>query len=249
VYARTGQYAENRQAGQKIFSALCRLAPPGDVLVANILFTHLLNEDLAMNLSFSLLHWAMLPLAFALSGILHAEEVHYTIDPTHTYPSFEADHFGISTWRGKMKKTTGTVTLDRAAHRGDVSITVDLDSIDFGMGDLNKWAVGKDFFDTAKNPSKATYVGHFAQFNGDVPTRVDGELTLHGVTNPLSLTLASFACKPHPMLKREWCGADAFATFQRDAFGLTAGKDYGFKMDVALRIQVEATRDEEKKAP
>jgi polyisoprenoid-binding protein YceI len=103
--------------------------------------------------------------------------------------------------------------------------------------------VGTDFFDTKQYPA-ATYVGKFTQFKGDVPTQVDGQLTLHGITRPLSLTLTSFACKPHPMLKREWCGADAFATFQRDQFGLTAGKDYGFKMDVALRIQVEAVKDE-----
>lgn len=75
---------------------------------------------------------------------------------------------------------------------------------------------------------------------------VDGQLTLHGVTRPVSLTINSFACKPHPLLKREWCGADVFGTFQRDQFGLGAGKDYGFNMDVTLRIQVEGVKDEAK---
>jgi polyisoprenoid-binding protein YceI len=181
--------------------------------------------------------------AVAAAASAHGEEVRYTLDPTHTYPSFEADHFGISTWRGKMNKTTGTVVLDRANHRGTVNVTVDLASIDFGFPDLNKWAVGPEFFNIGENPT-ATFSGQFAAFDADVPTRVDGNLTLHGVTRPLTLKLTSFACKPHPMLKREWCGADVFGSFQRDAFGLTAGKDYGFKMEVALRIQVEATRDE-----
>jgi polyisoprenoid-binding protein YceI len=186
---------------------------------------------------------------FALGALLagtataNATEAHYTIDPTHTYPSFEADHFGVSTWRGKMNHSTGTVTLDREARGGSVNISIDLSSIDFGLAALNTWAVGNDFFNTAQYP-QATYIGKFTQFNGDVPTRVDGELTLHGVTRPLSLTINSFACKPHPMLKREWCGADASATFQRDQFGLVAGKDYGFKMDVTLRIQVEGVKDE-----
>jgi polyisoprenoid-binding protein YceI len=172
-----------------------------------------------------------------------AQEARYTLDSTHTYPSFEADHFGVSVWRGKMNNSSGTVTLDRAAHRGAVDIAIDLSSIDFGLDALNTWAVGSEFFNTAQYP-KATYVGKFTQFKGDVPTRVDGELTLHGVTRPVSLTINSFACKPHPMLKREWCGADAITTFQRDQFGLGAGKDYGFKMDVTLRIQVEGVKDE-----
>jgi polyisoprenoid-binding protein YceI len=186
---------------------------------------------------------------FALGALLagtataNAAEARYTIDPMHTYPSFEADHFGVSMWRGKMNHSSGTVTLDREARSGSVNVSIDLSSIDFGLAALNTWAVGNDFFNTAQYP-QATYVGKFTQFNGDVPTRVDGELTLHGVTRPVSLTINSFACKPHPMLKREWCGADAFATFQRDQFGLTAGKDYGFKMDVTLRIQVEGVKDE-----
>ena len=174
-----------------------------------------------------------------------AEEAHYTIDPMHTYPSFEADHFGVSIWRGKMNHSSGTVTLDRAAHSGTINITIDLSSIDFGLDALNSWAVGPEFFNATQYP-QATYVGKFTKFNEDVPTQVDGELTLHGVTRPLSLKINSFACKPHPMLKREWCGADAFATFQRDQFGLTAGKDYGFKMDVTLRIQAEGVKDETK---
>jgi polyisoprenoid-binding protein YceI len=175
----------------------------------------------------------------------HAEEARYTLDPTHTYPSFEADHFGVSKWRGKMDHSSGTVTLNRAAHSGTVNVTIDLRSIDFGLEALNSWAVGPEFFNAAQYP-QATYVGRFTQFKGDVPTHVDGQLTLHGVTRPMSLTINSFACKPHPLLKREWCGADALGTFQRDQFGLNAGKDYGFNMGVTLRIQVEGVKDEAK---
>jgi polyisoprenoid-binding protein YceI len=69
---------------------------------------------------------------------------------------------------------------------------------------------------------------------------VTGTLTLNGQTQPVNLTIHRFKCVPHPMLKRELCGSDASGSFKRDAFGLTAGKDYGFRMDVGLRIQVEA---------
>ena len=194
------------------------------------------------------MHRAIAPIAtsFAVAllgaSVVRAEAAHYTLDPTHTYPSFEADHFGVSTWRGKMNHSSGTVSLDRAARSGAIDVTIDLKSIDFGLEALNTWAVGPEFFNTAEFPT-ATFVGKFSKFKADAPTEVEGQLTLHGITKPVTLTLASFACKPHPMLKREWCGADAFATIQRDQFGLSAGKDYGFKMDVALRIQVEAVKD------
>ena len=167
----------------------------------------------------------------------------YTIDPNHTFPSFEADHMGgVSVWRGKMNKNTGKVTLDKEAGTGTVEITTDLASIDFGQDALNKWAQGKDFFDVKKYP-KAVFKGTLQGFAGGSPTQAVGELTLHGVTKPVTLKLNSFKCIPHPMLKRELCGADALAVFQRDEFGLGAGKDYGFNMDVTLRIQVEAVAD------
>ncbi len=167
----------------------------------------------------------------------------FAIDPDHTYPSFEADHFGLSVWRGKMNRSTGTVVLDRAAGTGTVSITVDAGSIDFGHAKLNAWAVGPELLDTARFP-QAKYAGALTRFVNGVPTQLVGDLTLHGITRPVAVTINSFACKPHPMLKREWCGADAIAVFKRDDFGLDSGKSYGFNMDVTLRIQVEAVKDE-----
>ena len=160
--------------------------------------------------------------------------------PEHTYPSFEADHLGgLSVWRGKLKKSSGTVTLDKAAGSGSVDVTVDLDSIDFGHRQLNNWAVGAQFFDTAQNAG-AAYRGRLENFVDGAPTQVTGELALHGVTRPLTLKINSFKCMPHPLLKRELCGADAQGMFNRDEFGLGYGKEYGFRMGVQLRIQVEA---------
>jgi len=168
-----------------------------------------------------------------------AAPVTYKIDPAHTFPSFEADHMGISVWRGKLNKSSGTVTLDKATGSGTVDIVMDLASIDFGLPDLNRWAVGAHFFNTRKHP-KATYKGRFDGAAGGMPAQVLGELTLHGVTRPVALTIHLFKCIPHPLFKRDLCGADASATFNRDEFGLGVGKEYGFKMDVNLRIQVEA---------
>lgn len=184
-------------------------------------------------------------LALLVSGAASAAETTasekiYEIDPMHTYPSFEADHMGgLSVWRGKFNKTSGTITLDKAAKTGSVDVTVDVASIDYGLDAMNDMAKSDKLFDAAKYPT-ATYKGKLAGFVDGKPTKVEGELTLHGVTKPVTLTVRSFKCMPHPMLKRELCGADAATTIKRDAFGMDAGKDYGFSMDVELRIQVEA---------
>ena len=171
-----------------------------------------------------------------------AAQERYTIDPQHTFPSFEADHMGMSHWRGKFNRSSGSVLLDKAAGKGSVEVEIDVASVDFGLDALNTAAIGKELFDTAKYP-KATYRGELADFVDGAPTRVRGQLTLHGVTRPLELRITRFKCMPHPLSKRDWCGADAEASFDRSQFGLDAGKDYGFDMAVALRIQVEATRD------
>lgn len=178
--------------------------------------------------------------ALTAPNAARAEPLVYEIDPTHTYPSFEADHLGgLSTWRGKFNRTTGKVTLDKAAGNGSIEVFVDIDSIDFGNDEMNVQAKKGDLFDAEKFP-QATYVAKLEGFKDGVPTRAVGELTLLGVTRPVVLAITSFKCMPHPMLKREVCGADAHASFQRDEFGITAGKDYGFGMQVTLRIQVEA---------
>jgi len=176
------------------------------------------------------------------AGAAMANASTYNIDPTHTYPSFEADHLGgLSKWRGKFDKSSGVVTLDRAAKAGTVEITIDAASIDFGNGKLNEHAKGPEMFDVQAFPD-ATYKGKFSKFKGDVPTEVDGVLTLKGVSKPVKLEIKEFKCIQHPMLKREACGADAVAHFNRADFGIDYGAKYGFKQDVNLAIQVEAVK-------
>ena len=164
----------------------------------------------------------------------------YTIEPNHTYPSFEADHMGISVWRGKFTKTSGTIELDRAARTGALDITIDATSLDFGHEKMNNHAKGADIFDVVKFPT-AQYKSKSMTFKDNTPVSVDGELTLHGVTKPVKLTINKFKCIMHPMLKREVCGADASAEFNRADFGITFGLPK-FAPEVKLAIQVEAIK-------
>lgn len=166
----------------------------------------------------------------------------YNLDPSHTYPSFEADHFGgLSVWRGKFNKSSGRVVIDRAAKTGSVEVTVDTASINFGMEKMDTHARSEEMFDVAKYPT-AVYKGTFSSFNGDVPTAVKGDLTLHGVTKPVTLTINSFKCIINPMLKREVCGVDASAQLNRKDFGISYGEAYGFKQEVKLLIQAEGIK-------
>ena len=167
----------------------------------------------------------------------------YTVDPQHTYPSIEFSHMGISVWRGKFDKTRGKITIDRSARTGTADIVIDTASINFGLAAMNEKARSDDFFDAAKFPT-ATYKGKL-KFAGDKPKTVDGQITIRGVTRPLTLSINLFNCMPHPMLKREVCGADAESVVNWSEFGMKMSQ-YG-KGDagkVQLRIQVEAIKDE-----
>ena len=176
-----------------------------------------------------------------VSASVFAAPVTYVLDPNHTYPSFEADHMGgLSVWRGKFNATSGKVVYDKAAMSGSIDVTVDMTSVDFGMKKLNEHAKSAEIFDAAKFPT-ATYSGKFTKFNGASPTEAQGTLTMHGVTKPVTLTINSFLCKPSPVTKKEVCGADASATFNRSDFGVNYGDKYGFKQEVKLQIQVEGS--------
>ena len=164
----------------------------------------------------------------------------YNLDPTHTFPSFEADHMGLSVWRGKFNKTSGTVNLDRAAKTGSLEVKIDADSIDFGLDAMNKHAKDDVMFNVAKFPT-ITYTSKSFKFDGDKLVGVDGELTLLGVTKPVALKIDKFKCIMHPRYKKEVCGADATAEFKRSDFGLNYGLP-NFSPEVKLAIQIEAIK-------
>jgi polyisoprenoid-binding protein YceI len=174
-----------------------------------------------------------------VTGSAVAAPVTYSIDPSHTYPSFEADHMGgLSVWRGKFDKSSGTIVLDKDKSSGTVEITVDAASIDFGHAKLNEHAKSAEIFDVEKFPT-ATYKGTLVKFKDGAPTEVEGQFTLHGVTKPLTLKINQFKCMLNPMTKKEVCGADASATLNRSDYGVSFGDKYGFKQEVKLQIQVE----------
>jgi polyisoprenoid-binding protein YceI len=171
-----------------------------------------------------------------------AASTSYSVDPDHTHPSFEVDHFGgLSVWRGTFKKTSGTVELDTVAGTGTVDVLIDTATVDFAHDKLNAHVSSPEMLDVSKYPT-AEYKGKFVEFANGAPKTISGNLTLHGVTKPVTLNIISFKCIEHPMLKKQVCGADASGTFNRADFGVNYGQQYGFKQDVLLRIQVEGIK-------
>jgi len=186
-------------------------------------------------------YYALLLFALAATSATAASTT-YNVDPDHTHPSFEVDHFGgLSTWRGNFKKSSGTVTLDAEAKTGTVDVVIDTATVDFAHDKLNEHVSSPEVLDVAKYPT-AEYKGRFVEFANGAPKTVAGTLTLHGVTKPVTLTINSFKCIEHPMLKKQVCGADASGSFNRADFGVNYGQQYGFKQDVLLHIQVEGVK-------
>jgi polyisoprenoid-binding protein YceI len=171
-----------------------------------------------------------------------AAPVTYEIDSDHTHPTFEVDHMGgLSVWRGIFDDTKGKIVLDTAAQSGSVDVTVKTASIDLGQSKLEEHVRSADFLDVAKYPT-ATYQGKLAKFVNGAPTEVQGTLTLHGISKPLTLHIRQFLCKQHPMKPQQVCGADAIGNFDRADFGIDFGKKFNFQMWVKLAIQIEALR-------
>lgn len=192
---------------------------------------------------FRLGRFAAIAAAATFITMANAEPVNYVIDSSHTFPSFEADHFaGMSVWRGKVNHTEGTVVFDREAETGRVAATFDMATLDFGLDRMNQEAYDK-ILHVAEFPT-ATYTGTLTNFVDGAPTAVEGTLTMHGVSRPVNLEVTSFRCQPHWRTQVEVCGAGATATFDRSEFGLVRDLNLGFYPEVKLLISIEAQRIE-----
>lgn len=165
----------------------------------------------------------------------------YTLDSAHTYPHFSISHLGFSTMQGRFDRTSGNVSLDRAAKTGTVDITIDATSISTGFAKRDEHLRGPDFFNSAEFP-EITYNSKTMHFDGDTPTSVDGNLTILGVSKPVTLKISNFKCGVHPMNKKDICGAAASAAIKRSDFGVNYGLP-AIGDDVQLVFEVEAVKN------
>ena len=188
-------------------------------------------------------HGSILVLILAAQAVTAwADEESFTIDPTHTFPSFEVGHLGFSTQRGRFNQTSGKVVMDQQKKSGKVDITIDAASIDTGMKQLDDVLREVGFLNVEQYPT-LTFRSSKLKFNNDKLVTVDGVLTMLGVSRPITLTVTHYKCGIDVVSSKYVCGVDAEATFKRSDHGMTKFAPL-VNDEVKLRIQVEATRDQ-----
>lgn len=165
----------------------------------------------------------------------------FVIDGMHTFPTFSYSHFGYSVQSSKFAKTSGKVVLDKAAKAGSVDVLIDTKSVETGAALFNEHIQGEDFLDTAKFPT-ATFKSTKVNFDGDKVASVEGSLTLKGITKPVTLTVTGFQCMPHPMAKKDACGANATTKVKRTDFNMGKYAPY-VGDDVTISLAIEAIKE------
>jgi polyisoprenoid-binding protein YceI len=175
------------------------------------------------------------------AGAARGQET-YVIDPVHSQPMFEVRHMGYSLQRGTFSKASGTITLDRAAKKGAIDVTIDTTSVKTIDPRLDTHVRGEDFFNVAKYPTMS-FKSTALSFDGDRLVGADGELTLLGVTKPVKLTVANFVCGDHPFNKKPMCGAEVTAAIKRSDWGMKYGVPKAVGDDVKIMIPVEAYKE------
>lgn len=151
------------------------------------------------------------------STVAMAAPATYTIDDSHTFVRFSYDHLGLSVQSSQFNRTTGTVVWDQEAGTAEVELVIDTTSVETGFPLFNEHIQGEDFFNTAEYPT-ATFTSTQVVFDGERPMSIDGELTIKGITQPVTLEVTHFAAMPHPMLQRDAIGANATTVINRSDF-------------------------------
>ncbi len=165
----------------------------------------------------------------------------FSLDPGHTFPSFEIRHQGVSVMRGKFNRSQGRVLLDPAGPDSRVEVRVDATSGDTGHDGLNQKLLGSAFFNTAQFP-EIRFVSSEVAFKDGKPVSATGDLTLLGVTRPVTLEIRDYACTLQFLTRRPLCGADVHTSIKRSDFGM----NFGIPLigdEVKLAIEVEGFRE------
>lgn len=184
---------------------------------------------------------AVIACALLFAGHAAADDV-YDIDPVHSQPMFAVEHMGFSIQRGSFGKETGKISLDRGARKGTIEVTIDTTSIKSIDPRLDTRLKGEDFFDVARYPSM-TFRSSNLIFDGDRLVGAQGELTMTGITRPVSLKVANFTCGNHPVTHKPLCGAEVSTTIKRSEWGMKYGLPSALGDEVGITIPVEAYKE------
>ncbi|SFH64051.1 Polyisoprenoid-binding protein YceI [Collimonas sp. OK307] len=171
----------------------------------------------------------------------------YLIDPEHTFSYFEYNHWGLSKQRSRFDTTTGSIEIDQDTHSGSIDIEIDAASVSTGSDRFNQVMRSGDFFDAANYP-KISFKSSSLHFEEQQLTKVDGDLTIKGITHPVTLEISNFNCRFMLAYGKQACGANGSAKILRSDYKLA--RYVPFVSDaVTLHISVEAIKEYSKPAP
>ena len=160
-----------------------------------------------------------------------AQVENYVVDPFHTVPYFEVDHLQTATMRGRFDRATGKFSIDRAAKSASVELEIPTATVNTGDTDRagrprtrDEHLRGADFFNVQEFPTM-TFKSTKVVFKGEDPASIEGNLTLLGVTKPVTLHIDRWKCGPDMRTqgKRYQCGGNASGAFRRSEFGMKYG--------------------------
>lgn len=165
----------------------------------------------------------------------------YTIDPEYTIPTFEVEHLGFTTQRGRFNKTEGRVVLDIAAQKGIVEFTVHTNTLDMGSRAWTVHVSGPGLFNIEQYPTM-NFKSDSLKFEGNKVVSAEGQLTLLGVTKPIHVQVNHFMCGENPLNHKAMCAADITATLRRSEFGM---QKYipAVSDEIRIDVPVEAYKD------
>jgi polyisoprenoid-binding protein YceI len=146
----------------------------------------------------------------------------YVLDVIHSVPVFEFTHLGLSTQSGRFDKVDGNIVLDRAGRSGIVEFNIDASSLNMGYGTATPDSPGFKLL-RVHEFSKIKFKSEQLYFDDQLRVvAATGNLTLLGVTRPLTIWVSRFACSISPTFKAEMCTGNITATVKRSEFGMLA---------------------------
>ena len=177
-----------------------------------------------------------------------AQVENFTLDPTHTYPNFWVEHWQLSMMHGRFNKSSGKFSFDRKAKTGSVELVIDAASIDTGDNEKGNRPRARDehlrnadFFNVTEFP-RITFRSTKVSFGAELPSGVEGNFTMMGVTKPVSLTFERFKCITNPFNKKDRCGGNAVGRIKRSDFGMKYG-GANIGDEITLNIEFEGDKD------
>ena len=166
----------------------------------------------------------------------------YTMDPIHCIPVFEITHLGMTTQSGRFDKASGKVILDPAAHKGSVFYEVDAASLNMGFGTEKPDSAGYRLFEVTKFPT-ITFKSDNLFFDGNGKVIVaKGQLTLLGVTKPVTVWVSRYKCSVNPLNKKMTCAGNISAVVKRSEFGMVEYLPL-ISDEIKISVPVEAYKD------